>query len=76
MTDDERIALIDKCYAAHSHGSIQFLLRVIRDQRAELTQARQAITNMREHSDQREAELKQHFLALSASIAAVQVVLK
>ncbi len=46
MTDDERIAEIEKWLGQHD-DRVDFLLRVIRDQRAELTQARQAITNMR-----------------------------
>ncbi len=56
MTDDERITEIadwNKNSAAASWFStprIDFLLRVIQDQRAELIQARQAILNMRQKS--------------------------
>lgn len=52
MTDDERIAEIEEYHRRYfpvpnvsSH--VEDLLRIIRDQRAGLAQARQAITNMR-----------------------------
>jgi hypothetical protein len=62
MTDDERIVDIERTWRQiYRSGAVgmplglmtvpvpdmEFLLRVIRDQRAELTQSRQAITNMR-----------------------------
>lgn len=49
-TDDERLAEIE-LWLGHHDDRVDFLLRIIRDQRAELTQARQAITFLRNWRD-------------------------
>jgi hypothetical protein len=64
MTDDERLAEIERWNSGKGgylpepiHLIIERLLRVTRDQRAELAQARQAITNMRQRFDVLEAKV-------------------
>jgi hypothetical protein len=56
--------------------NVEFLLHVIRDQRAELTQAREAITNMRGHFDVVSENHKQNLVAIGAVVRCVGESLK